>query len=392
MDTSAFLRQAFAPYITYRHPLTHTHEKITKDKKVKVAYFGGSVTAGFGSTNGSLYSWRARSEQWFAAQFPDVQWDFLFSAIGANGTFLGTYRVQRDVIALEPDLLFIEYAINDKYGAFSKERAAWQCETIVREVRQALPHTDIVILLVIDEATSKLLPDLYPTAAGHAEIAAAYDISVVNVGRSLVESMQDPNDPDEWHRYYIDIVHPTDAGYAKYFECLEEYLDNALHHTDFSSLTDEAKPLPALQSDHLMDGDRKIVPAAEMTPYIVADGTHGYVFDADTRFLNLPKTPYIGSYTAAAEQTDAQITLRFTGTDLSLFTNFYSDSTVLYAVDGGEFAELRCDRNGPTRLLEDAAGGEHTVVIRPLSYGDSTKGVMQIGALLMRDATKQTTR
>ena len=43
-------------YINYRDPLANTYRRLTEDKKLKVVYFGGSVTAGYGSSNAGLYS------------------------------------------------------------------------------------------------------------------------------------------------------------------------------------------------------------------------------------------------------------------------------------------------------------------------------------------------
>ena len=386
---------AFSKYIEYRQPLTHTYTCLTQKKELNVVYFGGSVTAGYGSNDGSKYSWRALSGKWLQDNFPQAKINLMNTAIGANGTFLGTYRVQRDVIALKPDLLFLEYAINDRYGAFDEDTAALQCETIVREVKQALPKCDIVMLLVIDDSSSKLLPNLYPTAAGHAKIAKAYNIPVVNVGRSLVESMNNPNDSKEWAKYYIDIVHPTDAGYKKYYDCLEEYLKNVLQCTDYTGVSDTAPALPKLQSTHLLDGDRKLVVAADkgMDAYIVKDETKNFRLTDKEEFFHLEKTPYIGYWYVKKSVSDSQptqITLRFKGTDLAIWTNFYAGSMMLCSVDGGRFKSISGDKNGPTRLVQNAASGEHTVVLKPTTYGSDTGNVMKIGALLIRDAAKQT--
>ena len=168
-------------YINYRDPLTHTYNRLKNDKELNIVYFGGSVTAGYGSTN-AAYSWRGLSMKWFSEKFPDANINFINTAIGESGTYLGTFRVKQDVINKNPDLLFIEYAINDTYKGSSKDQAALQYETIVREVRTALPNCDIVTLLVTDKERSKSLPELYPTAAGHEKIAKAYPEMYVGAG------------------------------------------------------------------------------------------------------------------------------------------------------------------------------------------------------------------
>ncbi|MCQ2450309.1 MAG: GDSL-type esterase/lipase family protein [Clostridia bacterium] len=374
----------YSEFIHYRAPLTHTYRKLTTDKELNVVYFGGSVTAGYGSTNASDYSWRALSMDWLSDSFPTAKIKFVNTAIGESGTYLGTYRVEADVIAQKPDLLFIEYAINDRYKGSSEEQAALQYETIVREVRTALPECDIVTLLVTDQNAAKLLPDLYPTAAGHERIAAAYQIPTVNVGASLVSSMNDPD--SEWSNYFIDIVHPTDAGYQLYFNCLEEFLYNSLLATDFSGKT-ETHSLPAQQSNYLLDGHRLSLFGTAMRPYIVS--MSGFRFNSGM-YYGPDQTPHNGYYYADSSTENPQITFRFTGTDFAIWTNFYDLSQISVSLDDGPEQVMPCDRHAPTVLAQDIPSGDHTITVKPLVYESSAGGQMKIGAVFVRDSLYRT--
>ena len=51
----ATMRTEFNEYNNYRKPLTHTYKKLTEDKELTVVYFGGSVTAGYGSSDPAKY-------------------------------------------------------------------------------------------------------------------------------------------------------------------------------------------------------------------------------------------------------------------------------------------------------------------------------------------------
>lgn len=389
MPRTNYQHHDYADYIQYRKPLTNTYQKLTKDKQLKIVYFGGSVTAGYGSSNGS-YSWRALSERWFKDNFPQANITAINTAIGESGTFLGTYRLQKDVIEQQPDLLFIEYAINDKYKGSSKETAALQYETIVREVKQALPLCDIVTLLVIDRSTADLLPDLYPTAAGHEMIAELYQIPTINVGRSLVESMSNYTDAQEWGKYFIDTVHPTDEGYRKYYNCLEEYLKNSLLHTDFDEAAASIDNLIPVYSAHLLDGDRRSIMGEDMQAYVLPD-TKGFTYSAE-QYYGPVQTPHNGYYYANKATADAEIAFRFTGTEFAVWTNFYASSKISYSIDGGSYQTISCDNHAPTQIVSNLNSGEHVIRIRPVSYGSDTGDIMKIGAIFTRDASKQTVK
>lgn len=374
----------YKDYITYRRPLTNTYKKLTEDKELTVVYFGGSVTMGYKS---SLGGWRCLSGGWFKQQFPDANITLINAGLGESGTFMGTYRVQNDVIAKNPDLVFVEYAINDKYKGSGQAQAALQYETVVREIKEALPNCDIVTLLVTDEGVAAQLPELYPTAAGHAEMAAKYNIPVINVGAALINHMGNYKDKTIWNTYFWDGVHPKDEGYKIYFACLKEYLTNMLINTDYTNTELVRDVLIPVQSEHLLDGDRLSVFAKDIGNYIVKNETVGFKYSAET--FNAPNdTPHVGFYYCEPAEGN-KITFKFVGTELAIWTNFYNTSIIRYSVDGGAFKQIACDRHAPTQLVSGLSAEEHTITIEPKTYGSETNGEMRIGGLFIRNEEKQ---
>lgn len=374
----------YAEFIHYRTPLTHTRRKLQNGEEIRVVFFGGSVTAGYGSSNGETRSWRGLTCTWMKERFPQASFRMIPTPIGESGTYLGVYRLQTDVIAQKPDLLFIEYAINDKYKGADVQTAALQYETIVREVRQALPLCDIVTVLVTDRSAAERLPDLYPAAAGHERIAAAYGISTLNVGGAL---MRDIGGFDKWDTYILDIVHPRDAGYEFYSRPVIEYLEHALFDA-IADPDDTPKPLPLLQSKHLLDGDRRSLFGRQMDDAVT--NADGFAF-CDELYYGPSLTPHNGYY-VAKEGEEASLTLRFYGTELAIWTSFYNTSSITLSVDGGAVQTLSCDRHAPTTLVRDLSSGEHTLCLSPVIYGPETDDKMKIGGIFIRDAAKQTVR
>ena len=95
--------------------LSNTLYKLTNDKKLRIAYFGGSITEGAGSSDPTKTCYRAIVTKYFKDKFADADVTEIYAAIGGTGTSYGMYRVVPDVIAHAPDLTFVEFAIND-YG------------------------------------------------------------------------------------------------------------------------------------------------------------------------------------------------------------------------------------------------------------------------------------
>ena len=97
--------------------------KLRGGGEVHIAYLGGSITAQDG--------WRPKTLAWFRQQFPNAWVSEINAAIGGTGSDLGVFRLQHDVLEHQPDLLFVEFAVND--GGTAPEQIYRCVEGIVRQ-------------------------------------------------------------------------------------------------------------------------------------------------------------------------------------------------------------------------------------------------------------------
>src|SRR5450432_2099345 len=107
--------------------------RLKSGKETRIAYLGGSITAQDG--------WRPKTLAWFQSQYPSARITEINAAIGGTGSDLGVYRLRHDVLQFKPNLLFVEFAVNDS-GA-PPDRIHKAMEGIVRQTWQADPNTDI---------------------------------------------------------------------------------------------------------------------------------------------------------------------------------------------------------------------------------------------------------
>ncbi|WPJ96135.1 SGNH/GDSL hydrolase family protein [Coraliomargarita algicola] len=130
-----------------RDGLPNFFQKLASNQEVTVAYLGGSITAQTG--------WRVLSQKWFEEQYPQASVTGVHAAIGGTGSDLGVYRVENDALAAKPDLLFVEFAVND--GRASEENITKSMEGIVRKTWKANPETDICFVYTMTASNSKAL-------------------------------------------------------------------------------------------------------------------------------------------------------------------------------------------------------------------------------------------
>lgn len=148
--------------------------KVSKGESLKVAYLGGSITAAPG--------WRVKSRAWLQEKYPPAKFAEIHAAIGGTGSDLGVFRLGRDVLAHKPDLLFVEFAVND--GGAPPERIHKAMEGIIRQTWKANPNTDICYVYTL---TERMLGDLQsgkmPRAASAMEaLADHYGIPSIHFG------------------------------------------------------------------------------------------------------------------------------------------------------------------------------------------------------------------
>lgn len=121
----------------------------TTGAEVEVGYLGGSITA----QNG----WRAQTLAHLKRAYPQATLAEINAAIGGTGSGLVAFRVRQDVRSKGPDLLFVEFAVNDG-GADPRDIVRWM-EGIVRQTWQANPKADICFVYALTEALSPPMPE-----------------------------------------------------------------------------------------------------------------------------------------------------------------------------------------------------------------------------------------
>ncbi len=109
-------------------------EKLRNGKPVTVVYFGGSITY-------DRRGWRVLVSDWLNRKHPNVKFRHINAGLGGTGSSVGFFRLEKDVLAHSPDLVFVEFAVNDRNKAALYTQRCM--EGIVRKIRSRLPNCDI---------------------------------------------------------------------------------------------------------------------------------------------------------------------------------------------------------------------------------------------------------
>lgn len=222
--------EALVPAVECRERggLPNLFPKLKAGQEVKFAYLGGSITAQEG--------WRVQTLKWFREQFPEAKVQEINAAIGGTGSDLGVFRLKHDVLDHHPDLLFVEFAVND--GGAEPAQIHRCMEGIVRQTWKADPFTDICFVYTLaGNMLETLQRGEFPRAASAMEkVADHYAIPSIHMGvevarlekaGKLVFKGDQPKTDDQKKilgdkiLFSPDAVHPyPETGHRVYFEAV----------------------------------------------------------------------------------------------------------------------------------------------------------------------------
>ncbi|MBQ9860638.1 MAG: SGNH/GDSL hydrolase family protein [Clostridia bacterium] len=350
----------YGKYITVRGGMKNTAYRIVNDLQLRISFMGGSVTEGMGSSR-VKGGFRTRLINFLREECPSALFTETNSTLGGNGSQYGVYVAEQMVASTTPDLVFIEYAVNNGYDGVRDADKLWNhYETMIHTIRKANPYADIVLVYVSDrgETSQNIIPILE-------QIADKYQLTSINLHQAMKDSM---NSDYKWEYYYgDDSVHPNDNGYDVMAEVLFGAVQYGLTTTPY---TYAKLPLPAAKGT--LQSEAKAVAATSCT--IPTGWAKSVKFSYGVNLFN---------GCIQTTETGKTLTVKFKGTHFGVLVEFAEVAGVLeYSVDGGTYQQLNCNLNYSNpkarMLLENAANTEHTITMR-LASGSR----MQIAAYLM---------
>lgn len=185
---------------------------------LSVVFLGGSLTFGAVASDPMQTSYRALVGKRLKKFYDNPRIESHDAAIGGTGSHLGVFRLDRDVLRHKPDLVFVEFAVNDHPFTIHPGRLE-AYEAIVRcLVLAGIPVVQGLLAVKQDLPAVPVEPRVLDPE--HQKISQAYHTGfgdAVALMRAKVASGEAGPD-DLWHPF--DSTHPNDAGYALYAEAM----------------------------------------------------------------------------------------------------------------------------------------------------------------------------
>ena len=152
----------------------------------------------------------------------------------------GAHRLGRDVLSSKPDLLFVEFAVNDDQDAAHAERECRRgMEGILRQALENNPAMDIVVTHFVNPPMLDILSHgKTPLSSGtHETVARHYGVATIDLAREVAERIDAGR--LTWKEY--GGTHPAAAGNRIAADMIVDLLDAAWEDSGQLGKTQPAK-------------------------------------------------------------------------------------------------------------------------------------------------------
>lgn len=187
-------------------------KKWPANRTINLVFHGHSVPSGYFKTPAvhTLEAYPHQVLQQLKEKYPNAVINVITTSIGGENSVQGEKRFKRDVLTHRPDVLFIDYALNDRAIGLEASRTATE-----KMIQQALKENVKVILLTPSPALNVNMLDsnniLNQLSKQLIQLAAKYKIGLADSYSAFYELVRNGK---VLRNYMAQSNHPNEKGHG----------------------------------------------------------------------------------------------------------------------------------------------------------------------------------
>ena len=186
-------------------------EKARNGEDVTIAYIGGSITYGYNAGTTEIFA--KLSSDYFRDTYATTgKVNYVNAGISGTPSLLGLIRSDRDIFEVKPDIVFIEFAVND--GQDNMNKSAF--ESLLRKALTQEQAPAVVLLFSMTETG-------YTCQSTMQLIGMNYELPMISVPNALNPEFEAGR--MTWADWADDGSHPNKNGQKLYSEFIIRYFN-----------------------------------------------------------------------------------------------------------------------------------------------------------------------
>lgn len=204
--------------------------RAAKGEKLTIAFLGGSITQGcLSSVPEKCYAYL--TYLWWKQKYPEAKIKYVNAGIGGTTSQFGVARVDQDVLQYEPDLVFVEFSVNDQNTEFFKETY----EGLLRHIYGAETEPAVMIIHNIKYDDGQTAEEI------HKALGDYYQLPCVSMQSTIYAKMKAGGFTSR--DITADDLHPNDTGHQLLADVITYYLEQIDREKDLEE-ENVRMPLP----------------------------------------------------------------------------------------------------------------------------------------------------
>ncbi|MBQ7776949.1 MAG: SGNH/GDSL hydrolase family protein [Lachnospiraceae bacterium] len=206
--------------------LAKAMRKAQNGEEITVGVIGGSITEKY-SASSYEKCYASHVQKWWEERFPDTKVNFINAGIGGTTSYLGVHRVDEDLLYAEPDVVVVEFSVNDGNDNFFKK----SYDNLVRKILFEEQEPAVMLLFTTTEAG-------YNAQENDSLIGFKYHLPMLSYANAVLPAIEAGE--FTWDDISPDDVHPNDRGHAIIGEIMYRYLNDVYAKLD--EISEEVTP------------------------------------------------------------------------------------------------------------------------------------------------------
>jgi len=205
--------------------------KAKKHEKIVIAYLGGSITNSYGLDSSSKGYAQLSFRKLINFIGKKSNLEYINAGVDGATSVFGNTIANKEILSKKADIIFIEYAVNDKPEQLY--RASF--ESLIRTCLNNENKPAVVLILACtDKGTSR--QDFMT------QIGKYYNLPVIAVANAVQPEISAARMKQE--DYFADYVHPTEYGHRLMADFIMNYIKKAYKHKSKGVYTVPTKMYP----------------------------------------------------------------------------------------------------------------------------------------------------
>ncbi|MBQ9140180.1 MAG: SGNH/GDSL hydrolase family protein [Lachnospiraceae bacterium] len=342
--------------------LAKAMRKAQNGEEITIGVIGGSITERYSASSYDK-CYAAHVQSWWEERFPDTKVNFINAGIGGTTSYLGVHRVDEDLLYAKPDLVIVEFSVNDNDDNYFKK----SYDNLVRKILLEEQEPAVMLLFTTQENGTS-------AQASDSLIGFKYHLPMLSYGNAVLSSIEAGE--FKWADISPDNIHPNDRGHAIIGEIVYRYLNDVYARLD--DISEDVTPFNEKTVTKEVYLNATLLDSDDIEP--VSWGS----YEEKSINWHLPNNWYTetGEESIIFEVEAANIGIAYQRTTNGTYGQYevYIDGEYAKTLDGN-FKNGWGDTLQPDEVYVSDAPAKHTIEIRKAP--DSTGDLFAILALLI---------